>query len=133
MMIVARLVCGFGIGFLLPGVPLYQAEISPPSSRGLIVGFHGMTIALRALILRHKLLMTQRLAALLGVGTMTASWFGVAFFHVPGAVCPSLSTLTFQLSGAPTGWMASPISPPSSIPVGPFHAGLVFTRKPAMA
>jgi MFS family permease len=41
MLSVARLICGFGIGFLMPGVPLYQAEIAPPSSRGLVVGLHG--------------------------------------------------------------------------------------------
>ena len=44
MLIVARAILGIGIGFLLSGVPLYQAEIAPPSSRGLIVGLHGMLV-----------------------------------------------------------------------------------------
>jgi MFS family permease len=41
MMIVARLIIGCGMGVLLPAVPLYQAEIAPPSSRGIVVGIHG--------------------------------------------------------------------------------------------
>lgn len=44
MMIVARLVVGAGMGILLPAVPLYQAEIAPPSNRGLLVGMHGKRI-----------------------------------------------------------------------------------------
>jgi MFS family permease len=63
MLIGARLIIGIGMGFLLPGVPLYQAEIAPPASRGLIVGFH---------------------ASFIGFGTMVASWIGVAFYHVEG-------------------------------------------------
>lgn len=42
MMIVARLIVGLGMGILIATVPLYQAEIAPPSNRGLIVGLHGM-------------------------------------------------------------------------------------------
>lgn len=41
MMIVSRFIVGTGMGVLLATVPLYQAEISPPSNRGLIVGLHG--------------------------------------------------------------------------------------------
>jgi hypothetical protein len=32
---------GFGIGVLVTLVPLYQSEVSPPESRGLMVGLHG--------------------------------------------------------------------------------------------
>ncbi|KAJ9637394.1 hypothetical protein H2204_004818 [Knufia peltigerae] len=64
MMIVSRFIVGTGMGVLLATVPLYQAEISPPSNRGLIVGLH---------------------ASLIGYGSMIASWIGVAFYHVPGA------------------------------------------------
>jgi MFS family permease len=42
MCTVARLILGAGIGLLLTAVPTYQAEIAPPSGRGLIVGLHGM-------------------------------------------------------------------------------------------
>ena len=41
MLAVARVIIGFGIGFLLPSIPLYQAEVAPPHSRGLMVGLHG--------------------------------------------------------------------------------------------
>lgn len=42
MLAVARVIIGLGIGNILPGVPLYQAEVSPPHGRGLMVGLHGM-------------------------------------------------------------------------------------------
>ena len=44
MLIVARLIVGAGMGILLPAVPLYQAEIAPPSSRGMLVGIHGKVV-----------------------------------------------------------------------------------------
>jgi Sugar (and other) transporter len=34
----------FAIGILVTLVPLYQSEVSPPESRGLMVGLHGMLI-----------------------------------------------------------------------------------------
>ena len=43
MLAVARVIIGLGIGMLLPAIPLYQAEISPPHARGLMVGLHGKT------------------------------------------------------------------------------------------
>ena len=44
MFIVARFIMGFGIGILVTLVPLYQSEVSPPESRGLMVGLHGVLI-----------------------------------------------------------------------------------------
>lgn len=44
MFVVARVIMGFGIGVLVPLVPLYQSEVSPPESRGLMVGLHGVLI-----------------------------------------------------------------------------------------
>lgn len=41
MLAVSRFVIGLGIGLILSAVPTYQAEIAPPSGRGLIVGLHG--------------------------------------------------------------------------------------------
>lgn len=32
------------VGMLLPLVPLYQSEVSPPHSRGMMVGFHGICV-----------------------------------------------------------------------------------------
>ena len=44
MFIVSRFIMGFGIGVLVTLVPLYQSEVSPPESRGLMVGCHGVLI-----------------------------------------------------------------------------------------
>lgn len=44
MFIIARFIMGFGIGQLVTLVPLYQSEVSPPESRGLMVGLHGVLI-----------------------------------------------------------------------------------------
>lgn len=63
MLCVARVIMGLATGFILSGVPLYQAEVAPPHSRGLMVGLHG---------------------SLIGYGTMLAQWMGVAFFHMGG-------------------------------------------------
>lgn len=42
MLIIARFVAGAAMGICAGTVPTYQAEISPPMNRGLIVGLHGM-------------------------------------------------------------------------------------------
>ncbi|KAK5951934.1 hypothetical protein OHC33_006820 [Knufia fluminis] len=44
MFIVSRFIMGFGVGILVTLVPLYQSEVSPPESRGLMVGLHGVLI-----------------------------------------------------------------------------------------
>lgn len=41
MLIVARFITGWGIGMMAVLVPIFQAEVSPPGSRGLFVGQHG--------------------------------------------------------------------------------------------
>lgn len=41
MFLIMRFVTGFGVGLIVGAVPLYQSEISPPHSRGLLVGLHG--------------------------------------------------------------------------------------------
>lgn len=44
MFIVARFITGWGMGMLAVLIPIYQAEVSPPGSRGLLVGQHGSWI-----------------------------------------------------------------------------------------
>ncbi|KAK4940654.1 hypothetical protein LTR10_019284 [Elasticomyces elasticus] len=78
MFIAFRLVAGLGVGMIYrtvvtlvtthrsPGslfscIPLYQSEISPPESRGMVVGFHGIFITL---------------------GYTLSNWVGVGFFYV---------------------------------------------------
>jgi MFS family permease len=46
MFVVSRLIMGFAIGILVTLVPLYQSEVSPAESRGLMVGLHGVLIGL---------------------------------------------------------------------------------------
>jgi MFS family permease len=41
MLCVARVIQGLSNGLVLSGIPLYQAEVAPPSTRGLMVGLHG--------------------------------------------------------------------------------------------
>ncbi|MCJ1303989.1 hypothetical protein MMC08_006800 [Hypocenomyce scalaris] len=41
MFLAARFIGGWGIGMAVVLIPLYQAEISPPSARGFLVGQHG--------------------------------------------------------------------------------------------
>ncbi|KAF2806030.1 general substrate transporter [Mytilinidion resinicola] len=65
MCAVSRVIDGVGIGMLLPAIPLYQAEVAPPHSRGLLVGLHGSA---------------------LGFGNMFAQWMGCAFFYAGGQV-----------------------------------------------
>ena len=46
MVIGGRLIAGIGCGMILSVVPVYIAEISPPESRGFVVGLQGMMIAI---------------------------------------------------------------------------------------
>ncbi|KAG6372302.1 general substrate transporter [Boletus reticuloceps] len=46
MLLVARFITGWGIGMMVVLIPIFQAEISPPSARGFLVGQHGAWIVL---------------------------------------------------------------------------------------
>ncbi|OAP65620.1 hypothetical protein AYL99_01592 [Fonsecaea erecta] len=46
MYLAFRFITGFGVGLIVGSVPLYQSEVSPPHSRGLLVGLHGVLLAL---------------------------------------------------------------------------------------
>ena len=41
MFLVMRFITGWGVGLIVGAVPLYQSEVSPPHSRGFLVGLHG--------------------------------------------------------------------------------------------
>ncbi|KAK2748131.1 hypothetical protein FQN57_001255 [Myotisia sp. PD_48] len=45
MFLVARFIAGWGIGMLVTGIPMYQAEASAPASRGFMVSMHGIMFA----------------------------------------------------------------------------------------
>ncbi|KAL9064026.1 MAG: hypothetical protein Q9161_009131 [Pseudevernia consocians] len=46
MYLVSRFIMGWGVGQMVCGVPLYQAELSPPKHRGFHVGLHGIALGL---------------------------------------------------------------------------------------
>ncbi|KAI8714923.1 MFS domain-containing protein [Fusarium sp. LHS14.1] len=63
MFITGRLLTGLSSGMILPVVPVYIAELSKPQSRGTVVGFQGMGIAL---------------------GFMVANWIGSGGIYASG-------------------------------------------------
>ncbi|KAG7412362.1 High-affinity glucose transporter [Fusarium oxysporum f. sp. rapae] len=63
MFLVMRFFTGVGVGLIVGAVPLYQSEISPPHSRGLLVGLHGV---------------------LIGTGYSIAGWVGYACYPLNG-------------------------------------------------
>ncbi|KAH7928765.1 general substrate transporter [Leucogyrophana mollusca] len=62
MFLVGRIVTGWGVGMLVVLIPIFQAEVSPPSSRGLLVGQHGVWIVA-----------ANAIAGWIGVGTYYSS------------------------------------------------------------
>lgn len=46
MFMAGRLINGFGIGALVTVIPIYQAEVSTPESRGFMVSMHGVMFAM---------------------------------------------------------------------------------------
>ncbi|KAF2099240.1 MFS sugar transporter [Rhizodiscina lignyota] len=82
MFLVGRFVNGLGIGALVAAIPMYQAEVSTPESRGFMVSMHGVMFA-----------MGYTLSAWIGFGvyfitasgsTSTFPWrFPIAFQMVP--------------------------------------------------
>lgn len=44
MLIIVRILMGFGLGMIICLVPLYITEVSPPHRRGVMVGMTGMSL-----------------------------------------------------------------------------------------
>ncbi|KAL5327804.1 hypothetical protein ACEPPN_005509 [Leptodophora sp. 'Broadleaf-Isolate-01'] len=65
MFLVMRFVTGWGVGLIVGAVPLYQSEVSPPHSRGFLVGLHGV---------------------LIGSGYALAGWVGYATYPMKGNI-----------------------------------------------
>ncbi|OAP65611.1 hypothetical protein AYL99_01583 [Fonsecaea erecta] len=65
MFLVFRMFSGFGVGMAVGAVPLYQSEVSPPHSRGFLVGLHGVAI---------------------GAGSALAAWVGYACYTMTGNI-----------------------------------------------
>lgn len=54
LFIVGRLINGFGIGALVTVIPMYQAEVSTPESRGFMVSMHGVMFAMVSSVIESK-------------------------------------------------------------------------------
>ncbi|KAK5045419.1 hypothetical protein LTR84_009283 [Exophiala bonariae] len=65
MFLVVRTFTGIGVGLIVGAAPLYQSEVSPPGSRGLLVGLHGV---------------------LIGTGYAIAGWVGYACYPLEGDI-----------------------------------------------
>ncbi|KAL9096250.1 MAG: hypothetical protein Q9165_001773 [Trypethelium subeluteriae] len=44
MLLTARVLCGIGAGMAFTNTPVYMSEVSPPHTRGLLVGFQGIGV-----------------------------------------------------------------------------------------
>lgn len=44
MFIVFRVICGIGSGMVFANTPVYMSEVSPPHTRGMLVGLHGVGV-----------------------------------------------------------------------------------------
>lgn len=64
MFLVGRFLSGLAIGLIVSIIPVYQSEVSPPSQRGMMVGFHGGAI---------------------GCGYCSAAWVGYACYFSKNA------------------------------------------------
>jgi MFS family permease len=64
MFLVGRFVAGWGIGMLVTGIPMYQAEVSTPTSRGFMVSMHGVMFA---------------------VGYSLSAWIGFSTYFMEGS------------------------------------------------
>ncbi|KAI9358821.1 general substrate transporter [Pilaira anomala] len=91
MMIVARIITGIGNGMNTATIPVYQAELSPPKSRGAHVAFE---------------------ASLLTVGVAIAYWLEYGLYFVPGEFAWRFP-LAFQMVFAIVLGIASFILPES--------------------
>lgn len=82
MFIVARIIAGFGIGILTSVIPIYQAEVSTPESRGFMVSMHGVMFA---------------------VGYSLSAWLGFGMYFITASGSTSSFPWRFPLAfqGAP--------------------------------
>ncbi|KAJ5723324.1 hypothetical protein N7488_001359 [Penicillium malachiteum] len=62
MILVGRILAGWGVGIMSMAIPVYQAEFAHPRSRGLVVG------------------LTQQM---IGVGSVISTWVGYGSLHAP--------------------------------------------------
>ncbi|KAF4308695.1 hypothetical protein GTA08_BOTSDO03736 [Botryosphaeria dothidea] len=115
MFLVARFISGWGVGMLITCVPMYQAEVSTPESRGFMVSMHGVMFAL---------------------GYSLSAWIGFGCYFMSAAGNPSSFAWRFPLSfqAAPaimllamSPWL--PFSPRWLLAVGRPDEALIASRE----
>lgn len=77
MFIFSRLFAGFGIGILVTCIPMYQAEVSTPETRGFMVSMHGIMFA---------------------VGYGLSSWLGFGMYFISASGSKSSFPWRFPLA-----------------------------------
>ncbi|GME37215.1 hypothetical protein GTA08_BOTSDO03736 [Neofusicoccum parvum] len=77
MFLVARFISGWGVGMLITCVPMYQAEVSTPESRGFMVSMHGVMFAM---------------------GYSLSAWIGFGCYFMSSAGNPSSFAWRFPLA-----------------------------------
>jgi len=91
MLIVARLLSGLGVGFVLVAAPMYIAELSPPALRGRMVTITQLFIVLgiflasasNLLVIRFEQLSQDNWRWMLGIGVVPALIYLFATLFVP--------------------------------------------------
>ena len=113
MFLAGRLINGLGIGALVAAIPMYQAEVSTPESRGFMVSMH--------VSCRYHSILTPRLSANISKGVMFAmgytlsAWlgFGMYFITASGSTSsfPWRFPIAFQMVPAALLLIGSPWLP----------------------
>ncbi|MBI2743315.1 MAG: sugar porter family MFS transporter [Chlamydiales bacterium] len=86
MILLGRLLTGFGVGFISLAAPLYLAEISPPSKRGAIVAtnqFVGTIGILTAYVVNYLFLDTGNWRAMFAVGMIPSGLLMLGMIFLP--------------------------------------------------
>lgn len=127
MMIVARLIVGVGMGILIATVPLYQAEIAPPSNRGLIVGLHGAFRKMNSWIMLTD---NVSFSHWIWIDDLVLDWGRL----LPCTWrCKSPTSIPKAHSLTRKGWLACSVGASSCFPSRSCHGSLLHSRKSEVA
>ena len=77
MFLAGRLINGLGIGALVTAIPMYQAEVSTPESRGFMVSMHGVMFAM---------------------GYTLSAWIGFGMYFITSSGSPSSLPWRFPIA-----------------------------------
>ena len=77
MFLAGRIINGLGIGALVTAIPMYQAEVSTPESRGFMVSMHGVMFAM---------------------GYTLSAWIGFGMYFITSSGSPSSVPWRFPIA-----------------------------------